>query len=93
MFHVTFSVHTTISPYSLSVTVYNCEFMGSNCAQCIALEDRYGCSYCGPRLTMEGDCVFSNTSFCNGKEIFQEIGNCDPPMITDVSCSTFLFGL
>ena len=31
-----------------TVTLYDCNLMGNNCGQCLAISADYECSYCGP---------------------------------------------
>ena len=63
--------------------------MGSNCAQCLSLDDQYGCEYCGAAFGRPGTCNFLqlDRDQCERDSLveFEAIGDCDPPSIADVS--------
>ena len=77
---------------SVSVILYSCSLMGTNCGQCLAQESRYDCSYCiegPPPPVAMGNCQFEATcSTGNGFLRFNDpldVVNCPRPIITDVN--------
>ena len=71
-----------------AVTMYNCEFKGINCAQCLSLDPMFACSYCGTEFQGEGRCLFNtggSTGICSSGVNFVTIEQCEPPSIVDVS--------
>ena len=78
--------------FSLSVILYSCSLMGTNCGQCLAQESRFECSYCveGPAPpSVAGSCQLGVTcSAANGYLSFdnpQDVQNCPRPVISGVS--------
>ena len=76
-------------PLPSSVTVYDCNFLGSNCAQCLSLDAKYSCNYCSQQERTPGDCTFHSgedaSPLCPDRIELNVFRQCDSPRIIDVS--------
>ena len=72
---------------SLSVTLYSCDRLGTNCAQCLAIPSSYGCGFCSSPSKFS--CPLHNQ--CSSQEdIVDDVGKCPLPTIETVSFNLFI---
>ena len=86
--------HTSISPltpshhHTITVSLYSCPNLGTNCAQCLSIDRKYNCSFCDSSTGQAASCNLDRV--CNeGSATFSynsssEFGRCGKPNITDV---------
>ena len=66
------------NPDKTGVIFYRCPKLGSNCAECLSLDDDYRCNYCGFSCSLDNQCTRE------GSESIMRIEKCDLPIITSV---------
>uniref|UniRef100_A0A0N5AQC5 Sema domain-containing protein n=1 Tax=Syphacia muris TaxID=451379 RepID=A0A0N5AQC5_9BILA len=67
------------NPNRNRITVYKCEELAKNCGLCLALDEKFGCSWC----TKQNKCTLSENCMGSGSLWLKRTQLCPEPVITD----------